>query len=249
MRNHRYDMTGQPQCRRPHPASRMFFGLGIAVVGIVLMLKTLGILPPFVRFSWPLILLIIGGLIGVKNSFRGNAWWILMLVGGAHLIPAFEILGKSSRHLVWPLGLVIFGIMIAFRPRRYNFRNHHKPNNVAHVTDDSRLIIDVTFGGRKEIITAKDFKGGDVSVSFGGSEINLTQADIFEDNAVLNFNISFGSVELIVPSNWEIVNEIHPTMGSVDDERVIHASSPGEVRKKLILRGNCSFGSIEIKSY
>ena len=241
-------MMGRRPYREHHPASRLFFGLGIAVVGILLLLKTLGILPPFVRFSWPLVVLVIGALIGIKNSFRGNAWWILMLVGIAHLIPAFHVMGRSSRHLVWPLGLVIFGLMVAFRPRSARCRPH-RANNIAHVTDDSRLIIDVTFGGRKEIITAKDFKGGDVSVSFGGSEINLTQADIVDDSAILNFNVSFGSVELIVPSNWEIINEIRPTMGSVEDDRVIHASGPGEVRKKLILQGNCSFGSIEIKSY
>ena len=241
-------MMGRRPYREHHPASRLFFGLGIAAVGILLLLKTLGILPPFVRFSWPLVVLVIGALIGIKNSFRGNAWWILMLVGIAHLIPAFHVMGRSSRHLVWPLGLVIFGLMVAFRPRSARCRPH-RPNNIAHITDDSRLIIDVTFGGRKEIITAKDFKGGDVSVSFGGSEINLTQADIADDSAILNFNVSFGSVELIVPSNWEIINEIRPTMGSVEDDRVIHASGPGEVRKKLILQGNCSFGSIEIKSY
>jgi predicted membrane protein len=248
MSRHRFDMNDGHRFREHNPASRLFFGLGVAVVGILLLLKALGIVPPFVRFSWPLILLVIGGLIGIKNSFRGNAWWILMLIGTAHLIPAFHVMGKSSRHLVWPLGLVIFGLMIAFRPRRVRCRPH-RPNNIAHITDDSRLIIDVTFGGRKEIITAKDFKGGDVSVSFGGSEINLTQADLAEDSAMLNFNVSFGSVELIVPSNWEIINEIRPTMGSVEDDRVIHASSPGEVRKKLVLQGNCSFGSIEIKSY
>jgi hypothetical protein len=79
----------------------------------------------------------------------------------------------------------------------------------------------------------------------------MIQADATEQPMVLNLKVSFGGVELIVPSHWELQNEIEPTFGSVEDHRAIRTSSStiSEVKKVLILKGNCSFGSIEIKSY
>jgi hypothetical protein len=67
---------------------------------------------------------------------------------------------------------------------------------------------------------------------------------------ILNVKVSFGGVELVVPSHWELQNEIETTFGSVEDHRSIRTpQSSGEEKKVLILRGNCSFGSVEIKSY
>jgi len=109
--------------------------------------------------------------------------------------------------------------------------------------------MDITFGGRKEVVTTKDFKGGVVSATFGGVELNFMQADFTGPTAVLDLRVSFGGVEIIVPSNWDIQNEINPSFGNVEDERSMQTPSSPENRKTLILRGNCSFGSVEIKSY
>jgi Cell wall-active antibiotics response 4TMS YvqF len=98
-------------------------------------------------------------------------------------------------------------------------------------------------------VTSKDFKGGLVNVTFGGCEVNLVQAELTEPTAVIDLRVSFGGVELIVPSHWDIQNEIDPSFGSVEDERTIQTTTTTETKKTLILRGNCSFGSIEIKSF
>lgn len=247
MDNRNYNPGEYNNFRDHNRGGRVFFGIAVALVGIVLLLKSVGMLPFAFHFTWPIILIIVGVLLAVKNGFRNNAWWILILIGTAHLIPAFEINGHSSRHLFWPVAVVIAGLMIAFRPRRK--KCYPKASVESHITTDSRLFVDVTFGGRKEIITAKDFKGGFVSVTFGGSEINMAKADFAEESVMLDCRVSFGGVELVVPSNWEVQNEIRPSFGSVEDERIMHTATPGEPRKILILRGTCSFGSIEIKSY
>ena len=115
---------------------------------------------------------------------------------------------------------------------------------------ESALNIDVTFGGRKEIVTSKEFRGGNVSTTFGGTEINLIQADSTTQPMVLNISVTFGGIELIVPSHWELQNEIEPTFGSVEDHRAIRTSTiTTEDKKILILKGSCNFASIEIKSY
>ena len=229
--------------------NRRFFGILVAVLGVLFLLKTVGLLSYYsISLTWPVILIIIGAFIGMKNRFRNHAWWILIFIGVANLVPEFTFMGRPSTHFVWPVALIIGGLFIAFRPRKYN---HCYPGTVASstVTSDGRIDIDVAFGGKKELITSRDFQGGTVDVTFAGCELNLSQADMTQPSVVLDLRVSFGCVEMVVPSNWEIQNEISPSFGSVEDERVIKTGSGYEQKKILILRGSVSFGSIEIKSY
>jgi predicted membrane protein len=226
----------------------VFFGIAVAIVGVVLLLRTMGIFPKIdFEMSWPVILIIVGALIGIKNNFRRNAWWILIFIGAVNLIPQFMIMGRPSGHYVWPTAIILVGIMIATRPRRERF-GHMRTLHSTISTDDT-LAIDVSFGGRKEVVTSKDFKGGAINCTFGGVELNLTQADFTTPSVIIDCSVSFGGVEIIVPSHWDIQNEVSPSFGSVEDERSIHTPASAENRKILILRGSCSFGSIEVKSY
>ncbi len=248
MRDRNYYRGDFKKYREERRKNRRFFGIGIVIVGILLMLHTMGLLPYFsLQESWPLILIAVGILVGIKNNFRNNAWWILILVGIVNITPQFMIMGKPSTRYIWPLMFIVGGLAIAFRPRR----DRCLPGNImdATVTTESNLNIDVTFGGKKEVVTSKDFKGGLVSVTFAGCELNLSTADFTEPSVVLDFRVSFGGVEMVVPSHWEIQNDINTSFGSVEDARTIQTATTNENKKLLILRGNVSFGSIEIKSY
>ncbi|MBM3416907.1 MAG: hypothetical protein FJY20_10820 [Bacteroidetes bacterium] len=50
---------------------------------------------------------------------------------------------------------------------------------------------------------SKDFKGGDIVNIFGGTEFNLSQADI-KGRVTLEVTTIFGGTKLIVPSHWEV---------------------------------------------
>lgn len=226
--------------------NRVYFGIAIAVIGVVLMLRTLGIFNFDIEFSWPVILIVIGLLSGIKHGFRNHSWWILTLIGVANLTPQFTIMGHPSRHLVWPFALILGGIMIAIRPRRHDCRPARMGQVINNETD---LDVDVVFGGRKEVVTSRDFKGGNLSVTFGGVELNLSQADFAPPSIVLDCRVTFGGIEMVVPSHWEIRNEISPSFGAVEDERVIQTATTAEQKRTLILRGSCTFGSIQLKSY
>jgi hypothetical protein len=234
--------------REHRQKNRMLFGLAIALVGTGLLLRTMGLLPYFsLQFSWPYIVILVGIVSGIKHNFRNNAWWILVLVGIANLIPQFMIMGQPSKHYVWPAFIIIGGLAIAFKPRRDKYCSPHKIT--ANITSESTLNIEATFGGRKEVVTSKDFKGGIVSLTFAGCELNLSQADFVEPSVILDCRVSFGGLEIIVPSHWDIQNEVNPSFGNVEDSRTIQTATTNETKKLLILRGSCSFGSIELKSF
>ena len=229
--------------------NKRIFGLGIAFFGVLFLLKALGILSWYhISLSWPIILIAVGLFTGIKHNFRNHSWWILIFIGVANLVPEFTIMGHPSDHFIWPLALIVAGVMIAFRPRKFE-RCQPQWNYVSSVNAEGMIDINVAFGGKKEMITSKDFKGGMVDVNFAGCELNLSQADMTTQSVVLEFRVSFGGVEMVVPSNWDIQNEISPSFGSVEDERIMQTGTGFDQRKILILRGSVSFGSIEIKSY
>ena len=233
---------------RQRGGNKAVIGFIIILLGIVILLKQIGILSLFhIRLTWPLILIAVGLFIGVRNRFSNNAPFILIAIGVFNLIPAFHFtIGDTevySRSLALPALLILIGLYIILRNRRKTDLDG------SGLSPEPTIHADVLFGGRKEIITAKDFKGGRVTTTFGGAEINLLQADTLQEQVVLDLRVTFGGAELIVPSHWEVRNKIEPIFGSVEDKRPLRIPDPAEQRKLLILEGSCLFGGIEIKSF
>lgn len=230
------------------------FGLIILLLGVALLLKKMGIFPYFCfRVYWPVVLIIIGFFVGIQKKFTNNAWWILMLIGAMNLIPRFSFyVGDTfvrSKELIVPAFLIVGGIIMILRPKRIGPNFNTKFQQKFTPTGSNSLNTDVVFGGRKEIITSKDFQGGTVTATFGGCEINLLQADSSLSTIVLTVRATFGGIEVIVPSHWEVKSEVETIFGSTQDERTfrMQESNP-DLKKTLVLKGSCVFGSVEIKS-
>src|SRR5437588_10986861 len=105
--------------RRRHNG-RMTLGIILTVVGAIFLLRIFGLFPPFFftfHSGWPLILVVIGIIIGIKSNFRRNAWWILILIGGTHmLLPYYPYIGDvPTRQILWPSLLILAGIVIILR--------------------------------------------------------------------------------------------------------------------------------------
>lgn len=103
-------------------------------------------------------------------------------------------------------------------------------------------------GGIKKNIVSKNFKGGEVVSVFGGTELNLMQADI-QHPIVLEATQIFGGTTLIIPPHWQVKSdEMVAILGGIDDKRP--AMSQGyDPNKVLILKGTTLFGGLNIKSY
>ena len=113
-------------------------------------------------------------------------------------------------------------------------------------TDD---YVDITavFGGVKKQFISKDFKGGEVNCVFGGTELNLSQAD-FTGRVVLELNHVIGGSKLTIPANWHVQSELTAIMGGIEDTRNLHNVTP-DYNKTLVLKGTCFMGGISIMSY
>ncbi len=79
-----------------------------------------------------------------------------------------------------------------------------------------------------------------------GTELNLLQADM-QHPTVLEIHNIFGGTKLIVPSNWEIKNEMSVIFGGVEDKR--NPNTTHSQDKIMVLKGTCLFGGVEVSSY
>ncbi|HEX6181764.1 MAG TPA: DUF5668 domain-containing protein [Chitinophagaceae bacterium] len=222
-------------------------GVILLAVGGVFLAKQLGVDFPHWFFSWEMLLIGIGILMGFKSKFRDFGWLIPIAIGLIFLADDFY----PVKNFIWPALIILVGLFIILRPVR---PKKAEPEDIAHepvviapsdVRDD---ILDVTsvFGGSKRIVLSKNFRGGEVVSIFGGADINLTQAD-FTNPIKIEIVAIFGGCTLIVPSNWEIRSETVVIMGAIDDKRKSEVTANPE--KVLILDGTVMFGGIEIKSY
>jgi predicted membrane protein len=229
-------------------------GVFILIIGIVaLMRSTIPDFPDWV-FSWQMMLIAFGLFIGVRHNFRGGAWLALLLVGGIFLFR--DIFPEFSFKLIWPVVLIVVGAFIIMRPRRrWKFNGGKKTEgasdsffteDVDYSKDD---FVDSTsiFGGAKKIVISKNFKGGDLVNIFGGTELDLSQAD-FTGVAVIELTTIFGGTKLLVPSNWAVKSEAVTIFGGIEDKRRMQTVTE-TTEKTLLIRGTVIFGGIDIKSF
>jgi predicted membrane protein len=244
-----YRQTGR---RRGH----IWTGLFLLTIGAVLLLDQFGFPFPDWLFNWHVLLILFGLFLGFKKGFRGGGWIIMILVGGFFLMQDF-FPGIRIQRYMWPAILIGVGLLILVRPHRKIRRSwcmEEEPgkNDYKSVRDQevhsSEDFLDTTslFSGVHRKVVSKNFKGGDVTNVMGGTEINLSQADI-QGTVVLEITQVMGGTKLIVPPHWEVRSEITAILAGYEDKREhVTAANPDKV---LVLHGTSLLGGIELKSY
>ncbi len=252
--NHRYTPN-------PNKFSRVFGGLILVAIGVLLLLRESGIEIPSFLLSWEMALITFGFYVGVKHRFRNPVWFISIIVGGLFMAEdVFTDISYSA--YIWPLLIIFFGIAFIFKPAKkceshknwqrweHKWKDKWEWENTEGNAESNDMIETVSiFAGVKKNIISKNFKGGEVTCVFGGAEVNLMQAD-FTGTAVLELTQIFGGTKLVVPAHWEIQqNDLVAVLGGIEDKRHIQKDTVIDSAKVLVLRGTCIMGGIEINSY
>lgn len=251
--------------------SRVFAGLFIIAIGLLIFMKQTGwdIFPHWL-FTWPMILIAIGVFIGVRSDFRGSSWLVMLIIGGFFLVDDILDMYSLKRYLV-PAVLVSIGCMLILRPKKANkWKDSGAEKNSTgaaawqepvssfqsadfstgtNTPGDTEERLDATaiFGAVKRNIVSKNFKGGEATSIFGGSEIDLSQADI-QGTVKMEVTAILGGVKLIVPSHWMIKQEVTAIFGGVEDKRDPYQGAAAQ-NKILVLEGTAFMGGIEISNY
>jgi hypothetical protein len=255
-------METENKIERPHynrnesrgsVSGRVFGGLIVLGVGLVLLAQAAGAELPYWLTRWPMIMIVVGLYVGVRHSFRSPGWIVLILIGTIFLINDLDPT-LNFKQFIWPSIVIIIGLALIFRPRKkfkgFGGKNWENPmHSNETITEDDSLDSVTIFGGVKKNIFSKNFRGGELVTIFGGTELNFTQADM-QHKIELDITQIFGGAKLIVPPHWRIQSEdIVSIFGGIEDKRAILPNANYDENKVLILKGTNIFGGIDIKSF
>lgn len=243
----------EPYSQKPDsgPDTRKYI-LGILVIaaGLLLLVGKLPFFPDrifHILFSFPMLITAIGAAIyfGGGNRTPGV---ILMVIGITLMLPRIINPELSSMHFFWPVVLIGIGVLLLYKriPRRPSrHTGTHAPN---FQTGDGYIQEEHIFSGGKQRIVHQEFKGGQINVVFGGSEIDLTQSTLGEGVNELEVNAIFGGVTIIVPADWKVQLKMTSIMGGFTDKR-FYVKETGDPSRTLVIKGSTIFGGGELKCY
>ena len=214
-------------------------GIFIIIIGALFLLKNLGVLPQ--EFVWKIIgwqaILILIGIVLYFNSNK-SVGLTLIVVGILSWVPD-----------IWPILIIALGVFVIIKNKTNYFSNTKVKNS--HVNyDANQTINDVSiFGGGKKNYQIDNFKGGNLTAIFGGSEIDLSDCTLADGSNKLNIFFLFGGSNIKVPSTWKVLIEVTPILGAFSDRRIIQQSQVFDNSKTLIISGVTIFGGGELKNY
>ena len=99
------------------------------------------------------------------------------------------------------------------------------------------------FGSVERHVSSSDFHSAQCTAVFGDCKLDLRDAQMQGSEARMNLYSVFGSVQVFVPEDWEVVNQGVAVFGSMGHKR---RQTPKT--KTLILDGAAVFGSVEVKN-
>lgn len=216
------------------------WGLMLVIFGILLGLRSFDILKFDIFFDgWWTLFIIIPCFVNLFDDDDRYGNLIGLCVGIVLLLAANDIL---SFELVWkllfPVVIILIGLSCIFKNLIMN-KIKEKTGNISKENEYY-----ATFSGQKIDFSNDEFKGCDISVVFGGCDIDLTNAILKEDVSI-NISSIFGGVDIKVPNNCKIKVTSNSIFGGVDNKA--KNLNINDDSKTIYINASCIFGGVEVK--
>ena len=235
-------------------SARLWFGLGFIVLGIVWTLDNMNSVDADEIFRfWPVLLVAFGlsKLLRRHGGSRPVSGLLWIAAGVLLLVHTTDVVPWGIWDL-WPLFLVLLGATIVWRsfrgPQVERFGRHGQnraaeaaASTPGHDVEDVSAV--AVWAGVDRKTSSQAFRGGDLTAVMGACEVHLTGARAVPGGAVLDLFVVMGGIEITVPPDWHVVNDVWAFMGAVEDSR---KSIPTTSESVLYLKGICIMGGVEI---
>ena len=193
-----------------------------------------------------------------------TVFFVLMLLEGLRHVDFFEILFSIacicilySRHLgitaITPFPILIaalfgsIGLTMIFGKKKRSYMwndsiNTNSTGTASEQCNDEHIFYKNSFGSVIRYVNSGNFRGAELSNSFGSMVIHFDNAVIQEISAYINIENSFGETQLYIPKEWKIQKNLQRTFGSVNE----NGMASGTDNVTLYINGETTFGEIRI---
>jgi predicted membrane protein len=221
---------------------QIILGLLIVAFGVILTLDNLEYVEAgrILRY-WPLLLVAFGLARALSNNCTsGRVSGGIMVIIGLWLV-ADDLWGVPiDFERWWPMFIVAAGALIVFRA----MRGGGEKGPEAQTLSDSQFSEVAVWAGKVRRISSPVFRRADLTAIMGGVEVDLRAAATGGQEAVIDVFAWWGGIEITVPPDWAVSNQVVVFMGGVEDR----SSGTQDSRNRLVLRGFVVMGGVEVKT-
>jgi hypothetical protein len=219
-------------------------GLLIVAVGLLLTADNLGWLEAddILRY-WPLGVVLIGVMKVLQPTGTTGR-----LVGAVILTVG---LGLTAEHVLgwpvdigdwWPLALVALGAVVLVRA--FGAAGTERGQASAGTGRDETVSEIAIWSGKIRRTASPTFRRADLTAIMGGVELDLRAAGTAGGDAVVDVFVIWGGVEIWVPPDWAVSNQVGVLMGGAEDR----STGTQGAQHRLTVRGFVLMGGLEIKT-
>ncbi len=217
--------------------SRAIFGILLVLGGVAFLLNSTGIIPigSLIGNWWPLILIAIGGymlLIRPGSTLGGT---ILVISGGVLLLATLDVLDIAIWQLIIALVLISIGLSLVFRGLGGGKADHSNQLTLVGVLSEQKV--------RSE---ATKFDGGSLTSVLGEVKLDLRNAQLHPDGAVVDTFCLLGDITIFVPRGWRVHVNGMPILGDFEDNTDHGQELPANA-PEITITGVSILADIDIK--
>jgi hypothetical protein len=260
-------------CGGPNATGGMIIGLAVITVGVLFLLRNVGVLYfDDIWQYWPVILIVIG-ISKLANTHSASQVTSGLLIGGIGTVFLLKNLGYIYGDIweyIWPGVLIAVGLAILVK--HLEGRGHELdsglpppgpgnsfppgPGNsfppgsgfTATTSGANYLHAECVFSGTRQKLETQDFLGGKVTTVFGGAEIDLRSAGTKREEVSIKAEAVFGGIELWVPAHWQTIVRGSGVFGSFEDKTFPAAPGASANAPRLVVTGAAVFGGVVVKN-
>lgn len=191
---------------------------------------------------WESILIVLSSIIVLNCVFVKRSFFILIPLSLLAIIfkEPLGIAAISSWGIIVSAILLAIGLAIIFKKETFSC-NYKGKDFKKETRDENNIDINVSMGSSVQYIQSEDLESVNISCKFAELNVFFDEANIKNKEVTVNLNITLAGVELYIPKDWEVVNNVSSNLAEMSE-----GNRTGKKTKKIILTGYVSLGGLKI---
>ena len=242
--------------------SRIFWGVGLIAAAVFLVIDQLHLLPFTIGF-WAIFWTVVFVASLITSVINKNLYGAIFSIAFLVIVYAkpLHISALSPWTILLVAILVSAGISLIFRNSfkptiiingkkvnanwsdliNKNFKTDNVITDNSFGVDSDNVVISGKMTEASRYIHSQNLKTVTIDSSMGDVSVYLDDAKAAGDEVIMNINTSMCDVDVYIPSDWQVENNMQNSLSDVD---IDHSKGTGT---KLILQGRNTMGDLTVK--